>query len=134
MQQRLLQSRVQRWQHLQRSTLLGDSSGGAAWEDKLDRPASSGAIADAGGQFRKIAVPGEGEGGQRARGEGIDITQEPAGRSRQSESARGLLTRAQSERGDREVAVGDSFRRVDVGPGTDEGEEKGVACSESSSW
>lgn len=46
-------------------------------EDKLDRPASSGAIADAGVQFRKIAVPGE--GGGRAEGAGgkglIDITQ-----------------------------------------------------------
>jgi hypothetical protein len=37
-------------------------------EDKLDRPASSGAIADAGVLFRKIAVPGE--GGGRAEGAG----------------------------------------------------------------
>ena len=40
----------------------GRSSGGAAREDKLDRPASSGAIADAGGQFRKIVVPAKGGG------------------------------------------------------------------------
>jgi hypothetical protein len=40
----------------------GRSSGGAARADTLDRPASSGAIADAAGQFRKIVVPAKGGG------------------------------------------------------------------------
>jgi hypothetical protein len=44
----------------------GRSSGGVGRADTLDRPASSGAIADAAGQFRKI------EGGPPVGGGGVD--------------------------------------------------------------